>query len=175
MRGAGLELSVLGSPVDDAEGAGWDAEATPVADVLLDVDRAVFGANQRPGWAGLQARGVGAVLADVGHHQPALLLPVAVGFRLLDELDVAPGGGPQTAGVVVAVAGHRKAVGGQLVPLLAGHFAGLAADAEAGVGEESLRRFGRGGFLDVHQPFVGVDHRNRPLRTSQVSALSSWM
>ena len=51
-------------------------------------------------------------------------------------------------GVVVALAGPLHAVGGEAVPLLAGHFARFAADAERGVGEEAhCIAFGRG----VHQ------------------------
>ena len=44
------------------------------------------------------------------------------------------------AGVVVGRAEHVEAVRGDVVPLLAGHLAGLAADADAGVGEEPLAR-----------------------------------
>ena len=43
-------------------------------------------------------------------------------------------------GVIVAVAGEVEAVGGQLVPLLAGHLAGLAADAQRRIGEEAHHR-----------------------------------
>ena len=94
---------------------------------------------------------------------------------LLHELDVAPRGRPQRPGVVVTVAGHGKPIGGQLVPLLAGHLARLAADAQAGIREEAPGLFRWRRRLDVHQPLVGVDHRSRPLRRLQVKALSSWM
>src|SRR6266513_348491 len=132
-----LELAVLGGAVNDPEGAGRHAETTAVTDVLLDVDGVVLGPDQRPGRAGLEAGRIGAMLADVRHHQPALILPARIGFRLLDELDVAPGGCPQRPGVVVTVARHREPVGGQLVPLLARHLARFAADAQAGIGEEA--------------------------------------
>src|SRR5205807_10334551 len=141
----------------------------------LDIDRVEFGAHQRARRTGLQAGRVGAVLAYVRHHQPALLLPAAIGLRLFDELDVPPGGGPQMTGVVVTVAGDGKSIGGQLVPLLAGNFAGLAANAEAGVSEEALRLLRWQRLLQIHQALVAVDHRKRPFRRLQVSALSSWM
>ena len=51
-----------------------------------------------------------------------------------------PGGCAQRHGVVVRHAGEDEAVVRQLVPLLAGHLAGLAADADRGVGEEALAR-----------------------------------
>src|SRR5437870_9637607 len=176
VRRAGLELTLLGGAIDDAERTGRDAKAAAVADVLLDVDGAVLRANESAGGTRLQARRIRAVLADVGHHQPALVTPaVAIGLRLLDELHVTPRGGTQGAGVVVARGGQREAIGRQLVPLLAGNLAGLAPDAEACVGEESLRHFGRWRVLQVHQPLVGIDHVIRPRRTLQLNALSSWM
>src|SRR5437660_10738304 len=110
-----LELTVLGGAVDDAEGTGRHAEPTAITDVLLDVDGVVLGPDQRPGRASLEAGRVGAMLADVGHHQPALVLPARIGFRLLDELDVAPGRRPQPPGVVVTVARHRNPLRGQLI------------------------------------------------------------
>src|ERR1700731_140423 len=67
-----LEGALLGHSVDHAEGAGGHAEAAAVADVLLDIDGVEFGAHQRAGRTSLQAGRVGAVLADVRHHQPAL-------------------------------------------------------------------------------------------------------
>src|SRR5439155_4059055 len=81
MRRPRLELAVLGCAVDDPEGTGRHAETTAVADVLLDVDGVELGPDQGPGGAGLEAGRVGAVLADVRHHQPALILPARVGFR----------------------------------------------------------------------------------------------
>ena len=76
---------------------------------------------------------------------------------LLLERDVPPGRRREVAGVVVAVAGEVEAVGGELVPLLAGHLARLAADAERGVGEEA-RRPARGSG--------GVPRRNGSMRRS---------
>src|SRR6266571_3475817 len=56
-------------------------------------------------------RGVDAVLADVGHHQPRGLRAVGVGAELLDELDVPPVYIREAASVVVAVAAqHRQAL-----------------------------------------------------------------
>ena len=62
-------------------------------------------------------------------------------LALLDELDVAPGVRAQGAGVVVGAAEQLvDPVLRDPVPLLAGHLAGLAADADRGVGEEPLAR-----------------------------------
>src|SRR5690606_19325293 len=82
--------------IDHAEGAGGHAIAAAVADVLLDDHGIELGAEQRAGRAGLQAGRRVAVLADVAHHQPAtLVLPLgrAAAVDLLDEGDMAPGGG----------------------------------------------------------------------------------
>ena len=75
------------------------------------------------------------MLADVRAHEPADSV-LLTGLRLLDERDVAPGIGAQLAGVVVGETEPCQAVLGDAVPFLAGHLAGLAADADAGVGEE---------------------------------------
>src|SRR5260370_36297058 len=45
--GPRFELPALWGAVDDAEGAGWDAETTTVADVLLDVHRVGFSTGSR--------------------------------------------------------------------------------------------------------------------------------
>ena len=61
---------------------------------------------------------------------------VAAG-RLLDEGHVPPGVGAERAGVVVRHAQQVEVLARRhAVPLLAGHLAGLAADADRGVGEE---------------------------------------
>src|SRR5581483_4568864 len=56
--------------IDDAVGAGGDAIAAAVADVLLHDDGAELGAEQRSGRAHVEAGGVGAVLAHIARHQP---------------------------------------------------------------------------------------------------------
>src|SRR5438874_2022990 len=113
---------------------------------------------------------------------------------LLDERDVPPGGRAELRGVVVAEAGEVEAVVGQLVPLLAGHFAGLAADAERGVGEESFHSFSgsccSGCCLKGRSPTMsrGIEisgsslkpvsrrlRRRRPGRISPVRAFDSWI
>src|SRR3954465_2352830 len=67
-----------------------------------------------------------------------LLLPRRRRRDGLDEAHVAPGRCRQRARVVVRAALlELRAVGGQVVPLLARHLAGLAADAHGGVGEEA--------------------------------------
>src|SRR5665809_128057 len=48
-----------------------------------------------------------------------------------------PRRGPQVARVVVAHAGERETVVGELVPLLARYLAGFAADADGRVGKEA--------------------------------------
>ena len=58
---------------------------------------------------------------------------------LLDERDVPPGAGTERTGVVVRGTEQLQiAVPRDSVPLLAGDLAGLAADADRGVGEETL-------------------------------------
>ena len=64
------------------------------------------------------------------------------GRRLLDEGDMSPAVGVELLGVVVRHSAEQQPVLGNAVPLLACHLARLAADADAGVGEEAhpLRR-----------------------------------
>src|SRR5205823_4715881 len=109
-----------------------------------DEHGAELGAHDGAGGAGLQTAGLLAVLADVAEHQPvALKRPQAGGAAALrvgdplDERDVPPGGGAEIASVVVAEAGEAQVVHRQLVPLLAGDLARLAADAERGIREET--------------------------------------
>src|SRR5207253_382483 len=98
---------------DDAEGAGGDAVRAAVADVGLDVDVLELRVEDGARRAGLLARGRDAVLADVAHHQPAVLrgragdevqrdpragLLAGGSWRrreLFDELHVPPGRGRQ--------------------------------------------------------------------------------
>ena len=63
--------------------------------------------------------------------------------ELLDELHMPPGGAGELGGVVIAVAGPFEAVRRELIPLFAGDLAGLAADADRGVGVET------GGYLGL--------------------------
>ncbi len=76
-------------------------------------------------------------------------LPVPLEARrlhLLDEAHVPPGRGRERPRVVVRQRGEVGRLRRQLVPLLAGHLARLAADAERGVGEEAVGAAG----LDRH-------------------------
>src|SRR5207244_2814392 len=130
LRGSGVAVEA-----DDAVGAGRDAVAAPVADILLDEDGVELGTHDGVGGADFQAAGVGAVLADVRHHRPRDRLVGALG-RLFDEADVAPVGMVELAGIVVAVPKLERVVG-QTVPFLAGDLAGLAPDTERRVREES--------------------------------------
>ena len=72
----------------------------------------------------------------ISHALPWPAADGSSGTRSMN-LHVAPVLGVQAAGVVVAVAEGRL-VAGELVPLLAGDLAGLAADADARVGEEAV-------------------------------------
>jgi hypothetical protein len=85
------------APLDDPERARGDAVAAAVADIGLHDDGVELGPEQRARRAHLQARGRGAVLADVGGHQPAHRLVVG----LLDERHVAPRVGAERLRVVV--------------------------------------------------------------------------
>src|SRR2546423_2128 len=185
------ERRVAGRPwqvavVEHAERARGDAVAAAVADVLLHDDGAVLGAEEGAGRADVEAGRVRAVLADVARHQPAQrILRVVVRARrlaLLDEGDVAPRVRAEGRRVVVALARPDETVLGDQVPLLAGHLAGLAADADRRVGEEAHARLG---LLAVAQrarsrsSATNFGRRGprgrRPGRMSQVNALTSWM
>jgi hypothetical protein len=82
------------------------------------------------------------MFADVGKKNPAEGI-VGVGelgtgrLRLLEKQNVTPGGVTEMFRVVVGEAGPHHAVCGNLVPFLAGDFAGFAADTDGGVGEKS--------------------------------------
>src|SRR5580698_971280 len=140
-QGALVRATVLFVAVDYTEGAAHNAVCAAVADVLLHVDVSELVVDERAGGADFDARRVLAVFTDVAHHEPTS--DVAFRVELLDEGHVAPRGIRERDSVVVAVAGPVEAVGRKLVPLLAGHLAGLAADADRGVGEEAGLLFGR--------------------------------
>src|SRR5262249_15337935 len=85
------------------------------------------------------------------HHEPGLAVADRGGGGQragLDELDVSPVFGVQLAGVVEAVGEELRRVALELVPLLARHLAGPAADAYARVGGEALRL--------SHQPYIPI-------------------
>src|SRR6478735_5856166 len=66
-----LLVPLLTAPAfDDPEGARCHAVAAAVADVVLHDDGPELGAEERAGRAHVEAGGVGAVLADVGGHEP---------------------------------------------------------------------------------------------------------
>src|SRR5205085_160749 len=137
--------------VEHAERAGGYAVAAAVADVFLDDDGAELRPEERSRRTDVEAGGVGAVLTDVGAHQPAkrvvagrveprLLAVEPQRLSLLGEGNVAPGVGAEVRGVVVRLPRPDQAVLGDEVPFLAGDLAGLAADADGGVGEEAHPR-----------------------------------
>src|SRR5947209_5963291 len=57
---------------DHSKRTGNDTIAAAVADILLHIDRVELRANNRPRWAGFLARRVGAMLANITLHQPAV-------------------------------------------------------------------------------------------------------
>src|SRR5919106_833973 len=143
---------------DDPERAGPDAVAAAVAGVGLDHHRVELRPDDGAGRAHLETARPHAVLAHIAHQEPAAV--GAIGRELLDEPHVAPVRAVEAPRVVVAVARERvdAAVGGgELVPLLAGDLAGLAADADRGVGEETHRL------------------RHQAFSTLHTKALPSWI
>src|SRR6266567_3022080 len=133
--------------VDDPVGACGYAVAAAVAHVFLHDHRPELGAEQRTGRADVQAGRVRTVLAHIGRHQPAEVIRAVVADArirhrpvLLDERDVPPGVGAEADGVVVGHPGQVEADLRNVVPLLAGDLARLAADADGGVGEEAHAR-----------------------------------
>src|SRR5580658_1903821 len=130
---------------DDAERACRHAARASVADVSLNVDVLELIMNDGAGRACLMAGGREAMLANIAHHEPAVVIrfvtrvvqgsalagrPVG---ELLDELHMAPGCRRQLRRIVVAIAGPVEPIRGQLIPLLACHLASLAADAYGSV------------------------------------------
>jgi hypothetical protein len=132
LRGAAVDVIA----VDDAERARRDAVPAAVADVRLEDDRVELGPDQRAGRARVEAAGVRAVLAHVGHEDPRGRRRLLVGQQL-DEPDVPPRRRAELVGEVVGRARLELGLlGGQVVPLLARDLARLAPDAHRRVGEE---------------------------------------
>ena len=128
-----MRVAVFGGPGNDPKRTRRNAVPAAVADVRLDIHVAVLVVDKRSCRAGLHARRVNAVLADIAHHQPA----AAVFANLLLERHMPPSCRRQMLGVVVTFRRKIVAIRRQLIPLLAGHFAGFAADTQAGIGEKS--------------------------------------
>src|SRR5262249_13932438 len=123
--------------LDDAERTGRNTVATTITHIGLNDHRVELGADDGSRRAHLEATGLHAVFTHIAHHQPAAV--AAVGAKLLDELDVPPVDAIQTARVVIAVAAelpHATVFCRELIPLLTGHLAGLAANTHRGVGVE---------------------------------------
>ena len=142
---------------DHPEGARRDAVAATVADVLVDVDRAVLGPVDRAGGAGLEAAGLCAVLAHVRHHVPAHADLVVARFLEKANQTIALVG---EVGVVLVRPRPLRLFGLELIPLLARDLARPAPDAERDVGEH------RDGARHVY---------TSTFRTLQSSAFDSWM
>jgi hypothetical protein len=81
---------------------------------------------QAAGGTGLAGWAVEIRARDAATMQLCLALP---GWRLKI---------PQGAGVIIAVTGQADAIRRQIVPLLAGHLARLATDAQHRIGKESV-------------------------------------
>ena len=134
IRAEGAFVHALGDAVElwNVEGAAGDAIAAADAVILLEVHNAVGVLDDGAvGGASFQASRFGAVHALVLTHQP---LQCAVFALVLVEEDqvpvIPPGVRHRLVGIVEG--GLRE---GHVVPLDAGHFAGLAADAGGGVDE----------------------------------------
>src|SRR5262249_33849796 len=127
---------------DHAERTCGDTVAATIADVILNVNISKFVVDDRTRRARLFAWRLFAMLANVTHHQPAVLQRAgAVGSRLFLERDMTPGSCTDMNGVVVAVAGEGQAVGWELVPLFARDLARLAANAESRIREKTHHVF----------------------------------
>jgi hypothetical protein len=114
----------------DVEGAAGDAILAADAIVLLEIDDAVLILHDGVvGGAGCQAAGVGAVHALVLAHEP---LERAVGLHMLAELDQVPIVPRRFGHGLIGVLKNGFAEG-EVVPLHAGDFTGLASDAGGGV------------------------------------------
>src|SRR5262249_56632044 len=68
-----VRMAVEAGAGDDAKGAGGDAVRAAVADVGLNVDVLELVVEDGPCRAGLLTGGGDAVLADVAHHEPAVI------------------------------------------------------------------------------------------------------
>ena len=67
------------------------------------------------------------------------VLSVVAPPDLLDELHMPPRGRPQLPGIIVARTCPAWFIRWKLVPLFAGHLAGLAANTQTRIGEKSHR------------------------------------
>src|SRR5262249_19576786 len=133
--------------------------------------------------AGVRTGGRGAVLADAAHHEPAagptpaeqrlqghFLLRGLRLAELLDELHMPPGCGRELLRMIVTVARPAETVRGELVPLLAGDLAGLAADADGGVGVEARGRSGLGSHAAAERP----DEPSQEFRQRTARGAGAW-
>ncbi len=70
------------------------------------------------------------------------IAPVITAANMLDELHVSPSCSAELPRIIVAGPCPDRVAGGQLVPLLAGNLASLAANTQAGIGEKAHSRLG---------------------------------
>src|SRR3954447_25872709 len=132
--------AILFSTVNDPKRAVHDAIPAAVADIRLYVHGFEFGSDDRASGTTFETTCPCAMFTNVRREQPGegALLVGMQGHRSFDESDVPPGGSTKMDGVVVGHSGKQESIFRQLVPLLAGHFACLTADAKRRIGKEAL-------------------------------------
>ena len=155
--------AIVFAAINDTEGAVDNAIAATVADIGLNENGTKLGADDRAGGTTIETASASTVLANIGREQPGegTVLVFVQCHGAFDERHVPPCGIPKMKGIVVRMAAEVIAVFRQLIPLLAGDFAGFAADAESSVGKET---FGQRLF-----PLL------RPGSIIPVSAFDSWI
>src|SRR5262249_15762867 len=148
--------------VNHAERTGRNAIPTAIARRLIDVNRVKLRPQKGAGRANFQTGSVGAVLANIRHHEPGGLASVFI--KLLDEFNMPPVHIGKAAGVVVTVAAQdgqavvRTWLGRQIIPLMTSYLACLAADADRGVGKKAYG-FGHV-LLRLELPFADITHED---------------
>ena len=119
--------------LDHTERTGHHAVSAAVAHVRLHKHSAEFGANDRSCRARFQASRLLTVLTHVRGKLPchvSRIVAAEAGLGLsFYKLDVAPRRVANRSGVVIRISGPVQSIRGDAVPFLAGHFAGLTANA----------------------------------------------
>src|SRR5580704_4754943 len=120
--------------VDHSKGTRNHAIAAAITDIRLHIYRSNFGPNDRARGTRFQASGVLAVLADIGEELPTKRLFYSGelrthGLLLFQKEHVPPRRCSQRMRVVVRLTSPVEPIVGDVVPLLTGHFTGLATYA----------------------------------------------
>src|SRR5947209_1289185 len=86
--------AVVFSSVDYSEGTVYDAVATAIADIRLNIDTVELGSHDRAGGTAFEAARAGAVLTNIGGEQPRECARILrrKSDRPLNKRDVPPGG-----------------------------------------------------------------------------------